>query len=87
MTINELKELKNISLSNYHFNELKELTEIYIDPTAPIEERINTLLDNIENPYIFKINGTVFRIKFSDNDKSLSDSINNYLYDLIESDN
>lgn len=83
MNTNELNELKNVSLSD-QLLKLKELTEIYIDPDISIEERVNTLFDKIGNPYFFKINGTIFRIKFSNNNKSLDESFYNYLYNLIE---
>lgn len=87
MTRDNLEVFKNDSLSHLNSHQLQELTEIYINPDALLEDRINMFLDKIGNPYLFKINDTIFRIKFSDNDKSLDDSIYSYLSNLIESDN
>jgi len=77
---NDLEILKNDTA----INNLMELTEIHINPNELLENRINTFFEEIGNPYCFKINGTVFRIKFSDNDKSLDNGMYNYLSNIIE---
>jgi len=77
---NDLEILKNDTA----INNLMELTDIHINPNELLENRINTFFEGIGNPYCFKINGTVFRIKFSDNDKSLDNGMYNYLSNIIE---
>lgn len=86
-TRQDLEHLSRIDKEIIPNHTLKELTEIHIDPNEPLENRIKAFFEGIGNPYCFKINDTVFRIKFSDNSKSLDDSIYNYLSNLVESDN
>jgi len=65
-------------VSKLDYEELKELTEIHIDPNAPLDERFEKYLDEIGNPYRFTVNGTVVNIGFSSTEKTLSESLYNY---------
>lgn len=79
-----LEEMKKNYYDYPNLEDLKELTEIHLNSNEPIEQRINHFFEEVENPYCFKINGTIFKIKFSNNDKTLDNSIKSYISNLIE---
>lgn len=75
---------ENISKSNNI--PLKELSDVKIDGNAPIEERLESFLQQIENPYHFLVNGTPVEISFSNHNKTLDSCLYNYLLNKKQSD-
>lgn len=69
------------------YEKLKELTDITIDQNAPLEERFEKFIDDIGNPYRFKVNGTVVNIRFSNTEKTLSESLYKYFTHEIKEEN
>lgn len=83
----ELEELSKIELNTIDYSTLKELTEIKIDPNAPIEERLESFFDEIGNPYCFLVNGTPVQISFNNHKKTLDNRLFNYLTDKKNAEN
>ena len=51
-------------------NDVDNLDDIKIDRRKKQNEIIMDFISNAKNPYIFKINGRLVKIEFSDNEKS-----------------
>ena len=77
-----LEELKVLNKKEVNTNELQELNDIKIDTNLPIEERLESFLNQIKNPYYFKVSGTAVQISFADNQKTLDEALRNYLTDI-----
>ena len=73
--------MSQLTLQKIDTTKLQELTEVIIDTSAPVEERISNYLWQIENPFCFKVNGTPVKISFTNHNKMLKDSLYNYLRD------
>jgi len=67
--------------------EIKELTDIHIDMELPIAERMEKYMDEIGNPYCFTVNGTAVNIRFSDTNKTLTESLYQYFTHKNEDEN
>ncbi|MGM9835005.1 MAG: DUF6870 family protein, partial [Bacilli bacterium] len=63
----KLKRCRNMKLEDVTLDDLNELSPIKIDRRKSINERILDFLTKVKNPYIFKINGRLVRIRFSEN--------------------
>lgn len=61
---------------------MDEITDIKIDRRKPSNERILEFLMKVKNPYIFKVNGKLVRIRFSDTDKTAEDCLTRVLENL-----
>ena len=48
------------------------------------EIRIIEFINKIKNPYIFKINGKLVKIEFSDNDKTAEKAINRVIKNIYK---
>ena len=59
-----------------------ELGSIKIDRRKSSNERILDFIMKVKNPYIFKVNGKLVRISFSDTDKTAEDCLTNVLMNL-----
>jgi hypothetical protein len=61
-----LAELKNLSeMKVEDVTEPVDITTVKIDPSLDKEERIEDYIQQIKNPYIFKVNGMTVKISFS----------------------
>ena len=78
----KLERCRNVNLNDVKLEDVDEISSIKIDRRKPIEERILDFLTKVKNPYIFKVNGKLVRIRFSDTDKTAEDCLTNVLKNL-----
>ena len=74
-----LKRAKEIEVENVDPSKIEDIKDIVIDPSLPVHERVMSLLEQCGNPYIFRNNGIVVKISFSENGKSLQQCAKEYL--------
>lgn len=88
MKVNKLKDkldkYENIPLSEIDLNEVDEITEINVSKRKPSNERILDFLNKVKNPYVFKLNGKLIRIGFSDTERTADDCLTNVLRNLYK---
>ena len=86
MNYKELKEkldrCKKIKLEDIDPNDVDEITDIKIDKRKSSNERILDFLNKTKNPYVFKVNGTLVRIGFSETNKTADDCLTSVLKNL-----
>ena len=86
MNYKELKEkldrCKKIKLEDIDPNDVDEMTDIKIDKRKSSNERILDFLNKTKNPYIFKVNGTLVRIGFSETSRTADDCLTSVLKNL-----
>lgn len=80
--IEKLDKCRNLDLSEIDINEVDEITNIKIDRRKSSNERILDFLNEVKNPYIFKVNGRLVRIRFSDTEKTADDCLTSVLQNL-----
>ena len=75
--IEEIKEkldrCKNMNLEDVTLDDVDEISSIKIDRRKPSNERILNFLVKVKNPYIFKVNGKLVRIRFTENTNLTAD--------------
>lgn len=88
MNIDELKDklerCRKISLEDIQPEDVDEITEIKIDKRKSSNERILDFLNKVKNPYIFKVNGRLVQIGFSENGKTADECLTNVLKSLYK---
>lgn len=55
--------------------ELVDITMVEIDKSKPVNERIISFIDQIGNPYYFKVGDTPVRVSFDPNGKSFQATV------------
>ena len=77
----ELKEkidrCKSIELSDINPDDVDELDSIKIDRKKSKEERILDFITKSKNPYIFKVEGKLVKIEYSNNGRNAEECIMN----------
>ena len=61
---------------------MDELGSIKIDRRKPSDERILNFLTKIKNPYKFKVNGRLVRMRFSENGPTADECLSRMLENL-----
>ena len=86
MNYKELKEkldrCKKIKLEDIDPNDVDEITDLKIDKRKSSNERILDFLNKTKNPYVFKVNGTLVRIGFSETNRTADDCLTSVLKNL-----
>ena len=60
--------------SEKNLSELVDIRDVVIDKSLPLEERVRSYVEQIKDPYCFKVGDVVVRESYADKDKSLTDS-------------
>ena len=78
----KLDRCRNVNLGDVTLDDVDEISSIKIDKRKPSNERILEFITKAKNPYIFKVNGKLVRIRFSDTDKTAEDCLTRVLENL-----
>lgn len=60
--------------SEKNLSELVDIRDVVIDKSLTLEERVRSYVEQIKDPYCFKVGDVVVRVSYADKDKSLTDS-------------
>ena len=75
---------KKVKLEDVKLEDVDDINDIKIDRRKPSQERIIDYLEKVKNPYIFKINGRLVQLSFSNNNKTADDCLSNVLKNLYK---
>ena len=79
--IKKLKKYKELSIEDINKDKIKDINEIKITRKKSSKQRILDFLNEVDNPYFFKVNGKIVQIAFNE-DSSLS--ANDCLYGILK---
>lgn len=80
----KLERCRNMKLEDVTLDDVDEISSIKIDRRKPSNERILDFIAKVKNPYIFKVNGKLVRMSFSDTNKTAEDCLTNVLKNLYK---
>ena len=60
--------------SEKNLSGLVDIRDVVIDKSLTLEERVRSYVEQIKDPYCFKVGDVVVRVSYADKDKSLTDS-------------
>ena len=78
----KLEKCRNMKLEDVTLDDVDELSYIKIDRRKSSNERILDFLIKVKNPYIFKVNGRLVRMRFSENGPTADECLTNMLENL-----
>ena len=58
---------------------LVDIRDVEIDKTLPVEERMKSYVEQIKNPYMFKVGNTIVRVSYANTQETLNDNFVNLL--------
>lgn len=70
---------KNNERNGNTFDELVDIRNVKIDRNLPSDERIRSFIEQIKNPYCFKVGDTVVKVSFADTSNTITDNFINMI--------
>ena len=61
---------------------LVDIRDVKIDRSLPVEERMKSYVEQIKNPYMFKVGKTVVRVSYANTTQTINDNFLNLLMSL-----
>lgn len=58
---------------------LVDIREVEIDRTKPVEERMKSFVEQVKNPYLFKVGDVVVRVSYANSQSSINDNFLNLI--------
>lgn len=53
---------------------LVDIRDVKIDRSKPVEERMKSYVEQIKNPYLFKVGNTVVRVSYANTQETINDN-------------
>lgn len=80
----KIKRCKYIEVKEVNKDDVDELSDIKISRKKSKEEKILDFISKTKNPYIFKVNGKLVKLEFTDNRTNAEDAITNVIKSLYK---
>ena len=61
---------------------LVDIRDVKIDRSLPVEERMKSYVEQIKNPYLFKVGNTIVRVSYANTEQTINDNFVNLLMSL-----
>ena len=58
---------------------LVDIRDVKIDRSKPVEERMKSYVEQIKNPYLFKVGNTIVRVSYANTQATIIDNFVNLL--------
>lgn len=78
----KIKKCRNMKLEDINPDDVDEISSIKIDRRKSSNERILGFLTQAKNPYVFKVNGKLVRMSFSENRSTADECLTRVLENL-----
>ena len=79
----EFNIFKNIDIKDVALDELIDIRNIEIDESKCVEEKICDFIEQIKNPYIFKVDDIIVKVNFNNDGPTFQEKFQNYLKNYI----
>ena len=70
---------KNEASQATGYDQLVDIRDVRIDRSLPSEERIKSFIEQIKNPYQFKVGSTVVNVSFANTQNTITDNFINMI--------
>lgn len=63
-------------------DELVDIRTVHVDRSLPLEERVRSYVEQVKNPYCFRVGNVKVRVSYAGKDNTLNDSFSTMLRSL-----
>ena len=85
MKVSELNHLKNVSIENFTIDDLVDLKDIRIDKDSSVQSKIASFIEQIKNPYFFKVGKIAVKLNFDEEGPTFQERLLNSLKECSKS--
>lgn len=81
---NDISSMKDVDIRSVDKSELVDLDTVQIDSTKPVKERIQSFLQQIQNPYCFRIGEVAVKVNYRSEGPSFQQNFEDVLRSMQE---
>lgn len=74
--------MENPQPQNNLLDTLVDIRDVKIDGSGTLDERLKSYVDQVKNPYLFKVGNVVVRVSYANTQATLNDNFVNLLSSL-----
>lgn len=74
--------MKETNETNSDMSGLVDIRDVRVDRSLPVEDRIRSYVEQVKNPYCFRVGDVKVRVSFASNGRTLNDSFADMLTSL-----
>ncbi len=78
----ELRKMKDTDIRTVDKNQLVDLNSVVIDESKPVEERILSFIQQIRNPYCFRVGDVVVKLVYKEDGPTFQQNLEDMLMSL-----
>lgn len=78
----ELRKMKDTDIRTVDKNQLVDLNSVVIDESKPVEDRILSFIQQIRNPYCFRVGDVVVKLVYKENGPTFQQNLEDMLMSL-----
>lgn len=71
--------MNNEQIKSINKEELVDIRDVQIDSSLPTEEKIRSFVEQVKNPYCFKVGAVVVKVSYADKKETLNEQFANML--------
>lgn len=83
-TSDEITSMKKVDIRNVDKDALVDLRSVQIDASKPVQERLQSFLQQIQNPYCFRIGDIAVKVNYKSDGPSFQQYFENILRTMHE---
>ena len=76
---NDLDSLKSVDIRSVDKSSLVDLNSVHIDESKPVQERVLSFLQQIQNPYCFRIGDVAVKVNYKSGGPSFQQNFEDLL--------
>ena len=84
LTSDEITSMKNINIRSIDKTTLVDLRSVQIDASKPVQERLQSFVQQIQNPYCFRIGDIAVKVNYKSDGPSFQQNFENILRTMHE---
>lgn len=77
--VKDIAQMKNVDIRSVDKDTLIDLDTVQIDSTQPVEERVQSFLQQIQNPYCFRIGDVAVKVNYKHDGPSFQQNFEDIL--------
>ena len=75
----DMNELKHVDIRNVDKSSLVDLDSVQIDESNPVQERVLSFLEQVQNPYCFRIGDVAVKVNYKSDGPSFQQNFEDLL--------
>lgn len=79
LNASQLEQMRQTNIESVDKAQLVDINTVQVDAFAPIEERATAFLEQIKNPYAFRVGKVAVKVEFTKDGKTLTEAVSSYL--------